>query len=95
MNDRETRRYDMIGRVQTFGTDIGRLIRAGMKEVNYLDAIVRNKYARTPDKLRLGQRQQHRTRPAKREEAARQDDIATQAIARNSSPELSGRGAIS
>ena len=31
---------------------VGRLIRAGMKEVNYLDAIMRNKYTRNPDKLR-------------------------------------------
>ena len=31
---------------------VGRLIRAGMKEVNYLDAIMRNKYTRYPDKLR-------------------------------------------
>ncbi len=30
---------------------IGRLIKAGMKEVNYLDAIVRNKYTRNADKL--------------------------------------------
>ncbi len=31
---------------------IGRLIRAGMKEVTYLDAIMNNKYTRNPDKLR-------------------------------------------
>ena len=31
---------------------IGRLIRAGMKEVTYLDAIIQNKYARNPDQLR-------------------------------------------
>ena len=29
-----------------------RLIKAGMKEVNYLDATIRNKYTRNPDKLR-------------------------------------------
>ena len=31
---------------------VGRLIKAGMREVNYLDAIVHNKYASNPDKLR-------------------------------------------
>jgi len=31
---------------------IGRLIKDGMKEVNYLDAIMNNKYARDADKLR-------------------------------------------
>ena len=31
---------------------VGRLIRAGMKEVHYLDAIMHNKYSRDPDKLR-------------------------------------------
>ena len=31
---------------------VGRLIRAGMKEVTYLDAIMYNKYTRDPDKLR-------------------------------------------
>ncbi len=31
---------------------IGRLIKEGMKEVNYLDAIMNNKYARNADKLR-------------------------------------------
>src|SRR5207302_7840900 len=36
--------------VQSTAT-VGRLIRDGMKERTYLDAIVRNKYARNPDKL--------------------------------------------
>ena len=31
---------------------VGRLIRAGVKEVTYLDAIMWNKYTRNPDKLR-------------------------------------------
>lgn len=83
MNDRETPRYDMFGRVGAFyasntsdfvpdltaaraakedvesednegveGTAaVGRLIKAGMKEVNYLNAIMHNKYSRTADKL--------------------------------------------
>ena len=113
MNDRETRRYDMFGRVQTFGTDnttdfaaggegkkrfanlaqstkakvakalprrrrgiersaggraaIGRLIKAGMKEVNYLDAIIHNKYTRNPDKLRACESASHIERAPQRE----------------------------
>ena len=113
MNDRETRCYDMFGRVQTFGTDnttafasggegkkrfanlaqkteakvakalprrrrgtgrsaggraaIGRLIKAGMKEVNYLDAIIHNKYARNPDKLRVWENASHIERAPQRE----------------------------
>jgi len=55
MNDRETRRYDMFGRVQTFGndnaTDFATGSKAGMSEVTQFDAIMRNKYARNPDKL--------------------------------------------
>jgi hypothetical protein len=55
MNDRETRRYDMLGRVQTFGndnaTDFATGSKAGMSEVTQFDAIMRNKYARNPDKL--------------------------------------------
>ena len=55
MNDRETRRHDMPGRVQTFGkdnaTDFAPESKAGVAEVTHLDAIMRNKYARNPDKL--------------------------------------------
>jgi len=55
MNDRETRRYDMFDRVQTFGkdnaSDFATGSKAGMAEVTQLDAIMRNKYARNPDKL--------------------------------------------
>ncbi len=51
---------------------IGRLIRAGMKEVNTLDAIIHNKYARRPRQTaRLGKRQPHRARPETREETRR------------------------
>jgi len=46
---------------------IGRLIKAGMKEVNYLDAIVRNKYTRTPDKLRAWDSASHIERAPQRE----------------------------
>ena len=46
---------------------IGRLIKAGMKEVNYLDAIVRNKYARNADKLRAWDSASHIERAPVRE----------------------------
>ncbi len=46
---------------------IGRLITAGMKEVNYLDAIIHNKYARNPDQLRAWDSASHIERAPKRE----------------------------
>ena len=46
---------------------IGRLIKAGMKAVNYLDAIVRNKYARNADKLRAWDSASHIERAPQRE----------------------------
>lgn len=46
---------------------VGRLIKAGMKEVNYLDAIVRNKYTRNPDKLRAWDSASHIERAPQRE----------------------------
>ena len=46
---------------------IGRLIRAGMKEINYLDAIIHNKYARNPDKLRAWESASHTERAPQRE----------------------------
>ncbi len=45
---------------------IGRLIKAGMKEVNYLDAIIHNKYARNADKLRAWQSASHIERAPQR-----------------------------
>ena len=45
---------------------IGRLIRDGMKEVNYLDAIVRNKYARNADKIRAWESASHIERAPQR-----------------------------
>lgn len=39
-----------LGGVQSTAA-VGRLIKAGMKEVNYLDAIMHNKYGRDGDKL--------------------------------------------
>ena len=46
---------------------VGRLIKAGMKEVNYLDAIIRNKYARNADKLRAWDSASHIERAPQRE----------------------------
>ena len=46
---------------------VGRLIRAGMAEVTQLDAIMHNKYARTPDKLRAWDSASHIERAPKRE----------------------------
>ena len=46
---------------------VGRLIKAGMKEVTYLDAIVQNKYARNPDKLRAWESASHIERAPQRE----------------------------
>lgn len=46
---------------------IERLIKAGMKEINYLDAIMHNKYSRSPDKLRAWQSARHIERAAHRE----------------------------
>ena len=49
---------------------VGRLIRDGMKEVNYLDAIMHNKYARNPEKLRAWQSASHIERAPQREKKA-------------------------
>ncbi len=46
---------------------VGRLIRDGMKEVTYLDAITHNKYSRDPDKLRAWQSASHIERAPQRE----------------------------
>ena len=46
---------------------VGRLIKDGMKEINYLDAILHNKYARDPDKLRAWQSASHIERAPQRE----------------------------
>ncbi len=46
---------------------VGRLIREGMKEITYLDAILRNKYTRTPDKLRAWESASHIERAPQRE----------------------------
>ena len=71
MNDGETRRYDTFGRVQTFGkdnsTDFAAGSKAGMGEVTQLDAIMHNKYARNPDKLRAWESASHIERAPKRE----------------------------
>ena len=46
---------------------IDRLIRDGMKELTTLDAIMHNKYARNPDKLRAWQSASHIERAPQRE----------------------------
>jgi hypothetical protein len=46
---------------------IGRLIREGMKEVNYLNAIMHNKYSRNAEKLRAWQSASHIERAPQRE----------------------------
>lgn len=51
---------------------MGRLIREGMKEVNYLNAIMHNKYSRNAEKLRAWESASHieRTqRPKKKNNA--------------------------
>lgn len=49
---------------------ISRLIRAGMKEVTYLDAIIHNKYARDPDRLRAWLSASTVERPMRRQKKA-------------------------
>jgi len=49
---------------------VGRLIRAGMKEVIYLNAIMHNKYARNPDKLRAWESASRIERAPQREKSA-------------------------
>lgn len=49
---------------------VGRLIREGMKEVNYLNAIIHNKYSRNAEKLRAWQSASHLERTAQREKKA-------------------------
>ena len=55
---------DHAGLMSTAAID--RLMRAGMKEVKYLDAIVRNKYAGNPDQLRAWESASTVARPARR-----------------------------
>ena len=45
---------------------VGRLIREGMKEVTYLNAIMHNKYSRNAEKLRAWQSASHLERTAKK-----------------------------
>ena len=65
MSDRAIHLLDVDSRVQTFGKV--RLIRAGMAEVTQLNAIIKNKYARTPDQLRAWQSASHIERAPQRE----------------------------
>ena len=48
---------------------VGRLIKAGMKEVTYLNAIMHNKYSRDGDKLRAWKSASHIERAPQREKA--------------------------
>lgn len=48
-------------------TAIGRLVRQGMKEIKYLNAIMYNKYSRNPDKLRAWLSASHIERAPQRE----------------------------
>ena len=65
MSDRAIHLLEVDSRVQTFGKV--RLIRAGMAEVTQLNAIMNNKFARTPDKLRAWQSASHIERAPQRE----------------------------
>ena len=62
----ETSREAGVASTATVGT----LIADGMRVANYLDAIMHNKYARVPDKLRAWQSASHIERPAQREKPA-------------------------
>ncbi|MBL8395110.1 MAG: hypothetical protein JNK99_10240 [Candidatus Accumulibacter sp.] len=55
---------------------VGRLIREGMAEVRQLDAIMNNKYARNPDKLRAWESASHVERAPQREKKAAGDTLA-------------------
>ncbi len=65
---------------------IGRLIRAGMKEVTTLNAIMHNKYARNPDKLRAWQSASHVERAPQREKKPAPADAKSQAAGTASTP---------
>ncbi len=56
---------------------IGRLIRDGMKEITYLDAIMHNKYARTPETLRAWESASHIDRAPQRENKSKSQTAAT------------------
>ena len=61
---------DEVESVDTEGVEstgaVGRLIREGMKEINYLDAIMFNKYSRNADKLRGWKSASHIERAARK-----------------------------
>ena len=59
---------DQTGVISTAAID--RLMRAGMKEVKYLDAIVRNTYAQNPDHLRAWESASTVERPPRRKKQA-------------------------
>jgi len=49
---------------------VGRLIREGMKEVTYLNAIMHNKYSRNAEKMRAWQSASHIERTAREKKPA-------------------------
>jgi len=59
---------------------VGQLIAAGMAEVNYLDAIMHNKYTRVPERLRTWQSASHIERAAQREKKVSEDVSAMRAV---------------
>ena len=61
--EQEVRRESGVGST----TEVDRLIKEGMKHIRYLDAIMHNKYARDPDKLRAWMSASHIARAPQRE----------------------------
>lgn len=74
MNDRDQRRHDRLTRVQTFGVEnaaaIGEILDRAAEDVQQLDAIMHNKYARQPEKLRAWQSASRVERAPQREKRA-------------------------
>ena len=68
---------------------IGRLMRAGMKEVKYLDAIVRNTYAQHPDYVRAWESASAVERPPRRKKPAASSPTAGAALAVPAAPAAS------
>ncbi len=65
---------------------IGRLIRDGMKEVTYLDAILHNKFARQPDNLRAWQSASHIERAPQREKKKKVEAGKAKAVPDSTTP---------
>jgi hypothetical protein len=65
-DDQEAEREDAVGNT----VSVGRLIAEGMKQVNYLNAAMHNKYTRRPEKLREWESASHIERALVREKPA-------------------------